>query len=153
MPAKARKRAGRRPYKPSEPMRETVMTLAAASLTLPEIAAVLEISRSALCEHYQLELATGRLRRRVETIEQLRKAARGGNVSAMRTLLDLFGSPAQGARLGAKAQRDIAAANAGAQTEWDTLEHGNDLATAPLAIRADNGAATDWGSDLDLPTQ
>ena len=74
-------------------MRETAMTLAAAGMTLPEIAGVLEISRSTLCEHYRIELATGRVRRRAEVIEQLRKAARSGNVSAMRDLLDDFGFP------------------------------------------------------------
>jgi hypothetical protein len=119
--------------------------MVAAGMTLPEIAAVLEISRSTLCEHYRIELATGRARRRAEVIEQLRKAVRSGNVSAMRTLLDLFGFPTQSGRLGVKAQRELAAQNAGAGTEWESPEHGNDLEPPPLAMRQGNVAAkTDW---------
>lgn len=154
MPATGRRRPGRKAYKPSRSMRDTVMTLAAAAMTLPEIAAVLEISRSALCEHYRVELATGRVRRRAEVIEQLRRGAKSGNVSAMRTLLDLFSGQTQSTRLGAKAQRDLAAQTAGQSSEWTSPLHGNDLQPAPLTTTNNNGAGkTDWGSDLDYPTQ
>src|SRR5262245_30848772 len=80
------KRRGRKAYKPTQHVREQVMTLAAANMTLPEIAAAVDISRTTLCEYFQAELASGRAKRLAEVIELLRKGAPGAAVSRQRGL-------------------------------------------------------------------
>ena len=114
-----RRRRRYKVYKPTQHDRELVMSLVAARMTLPEIASVLDVSRTCLCDHFVSELATGRARRKAEVVDQLRKAARGGNVTAMRTLLDLFSDPLEsGSNLGQKQRRELAARTAGDGTDW-----------------------------------
>jgi AcrR family transcriptional regulator len=126
------KRRGRKPYRPTQPARELVMTLVAASMTLPEIASVLDISRPTLCAHFPAELATGRAKRLAEVIEQLRRHAKGGSVAAARSLLAVYGKPAA-QPLGKKQAQELAARTAGAGTAWDDLLHG---ATWKLAVKS-----------------
>src|SRR5262245_61490287 len=94
MDAPTAKRRGRRAYKPTHKVRDQVMTLTAANMTLPEIAAAVDISRTTLCEYFQAELASGKAKRLSEVIELLRKGAQRGSVAAARALLAAYGRPA-----------------------------------------------------------
>jgi hypothetical protein len=99
------KRPGRRPYKPSASARERVMTYIAAGMTLPQIADALVISRTTLCKCFVAELGAGRAKRMAENIDLLRKAAKSGSVSAMRTLMALYAGQDGGQpKLGQKAR-------------------------------------------------
>jgi hypothetical protein len=134
----SKKRPGRKAFKPAQRQREQVMTLVAARMTLPEVAAVIGISRSSLCDLFKVEIETGRAKRLAETIEQLRSAAKAGNVSAMRALLPTFGADPQ--PLGKKeiaARRAEALANGTSQSKWADL----------LADPTPQGDS-DWGDDL-----
>jgi len=117
MDAPIGKRRGRKAYKPTQQVREQVMTLAAANMTLPEIAAAVDISRTTLCQYFQAELACGKAKRLAEVIELLRKGARRGSVAAARALLAAYGKPA-GQVIGKKEQRALAAETAAISSDW-----------------------------------
>jgi hypothetical protein len=117
MQAPTKTRRGRKAYKPTQHARELVMTLTAANLSLPEIASVVDISRTTLCEHFISELANGRARRLAETLELLRKGARRGSVAAARALLAAYGRPA-GQVVGKKEQQQLAATTAAVTGDW-----------------------------------
>ena len=108
---------GRKAYKPTQHVREQVMTLAAANMTLPEIAAAVDISRTTLCQYFVAELASGRAKRLAEVIELLREGARRGSVAAARALLAAYGKPA-GQVIGKKEQRALAAQTAAVSSDW-----------------------------------
>jgi hypothetical protein len=142
MHAPVRKRPGRKAFKPTASMREQVMTYIAANMTLPQIADALAISRTTLCKCFVAELAAGRAKRMAENIDLLRKAAKAGSVSAMRTLMALYAGPdGRQAKIGQKARAALAAQTAGIGTEWE-----GDLLLPQPAL--DDDQATDWGTDL-----
>ena len=129
---------GQKPFKPAQRQREVVMTLAAAHLTLPEIAVAIDISRATLCRHFAVELARGRAVRLAETLELLRKHAKRGSVAAARSLLSAYGRP-PGQVIGKKAQRELNARTAVIGTEWE-----HDL----IDVSGPGTAATDWADVL-----
>jgi len=150
MDAPAAKRRGRKAYKPTRHVREQVMTLAAANMTLPEIAAAVDISRTTLCEYFQVELASGRAKRLAEVIELLRKGARRGSVAAARALLAAYGKPA-GQVIGKKEQQALAARTAAISSDWKGLlvgfdpdhDRGNDLAVSEFTDEFENSKRGD----------
>jgi hypothetical protein len=117
MHAPTKTHRGRKAYKPTHRVREQVMTLAAANMTLPEIAAAVDISRTTLCQYFAAELASGRAVRLAEAIELLRKGARRGSVAAARALLAAYGRPA-GQVMGKKEQQQLAAQTAAVSSDW-----------------------------------
>jgi AcrR family transcriptional regulator len=117
MHAPTKNRRGRKAYKPTHQVREQVMTLAAANMTLPEIAAAVDISRTTLCQYFVAELVCGRAKRLAEVIELLREGARHGSVAAARALLAAYGRPA-GQIVGKKEQRQLAAQTAAVSSDW-----------------------------------
>src|SRR5262245_15320679 len=149
MDAPAAKRRGRKAYKPTRHVREQVMTLAAANMTLPEIAAAVDISRTTLCEYFQVELASGRAKRLAEVIELLRKGARRGSVAAARALLAAYGKPA-GQVIGKKEQQALAARTAAISSDWKGLlvgetgqDRGDDLAVSEFTNEFQNSKRGD----------
>src|SRR4029450_8278135 len=117
MHAPTGKHRGRKAHKPTHHVREQVMTLAAANMTLPEIAAAVNVSRTTLCQYFAAELASGRAKRLAEVIELLREGARRGSVAAARALLAAYGKPA-GQVIGKKEQRALAAQTAAVSSDW-----------------------------------
>jgi AcrR family transcriptional regulator len=131
-----KKRPGRRPFKPTSRQRDRAMTLAAVRLSLNEIAAILNISRTSLTEHFKHELQIGRAMRLAEVVEQLRKAAKGGNVSAARALLQTFSDPElQVGKKEAAAEKAKAIAEGTNRSKW------SDLLNDPTP-------QVEWSSDL-----
>src|SRR4029453_4632412 len=117
MQAPTKTRRGRKAYKPTQHVREQVMTLAAANMTLPEIAAVVDISRTTLCQYFVAELASGRAKRLAEVIELLRAGPRRAGDGGARALLPAHGKPA-GQVIGKKEQRALAAQPAAVSSDW-----------------------------------
>jgi hypothetical protein len=116
------KQRGRPKFTPTRSQRDTVMTCIAASMTLPQIAHVLGIGRTVLCERFRNELAAGRAVRICENLTLLRRAALKHNVSAMRCLATLYADPAYGqAKPGKKARAQRAAESAAVGTPWEDL--------------------------------
>src|SRR5262249_65833 len=122
-----------------------VMTLAAANMTLPEIAAAVDVSRTTLCEYFQTELACGHAKRLAEVIELLRKGARRGSVAAARALLAAYGKPASQV-IGRKEQRALGAKTAALRSDWKGLlvgfdpdhDQGDDLAISEFTDESQN---------------
>jgi hypothetical protein len=116
------KQRGRPKFNPTRSQRDLVMTCIAASMTLPQIAHVLGICRTVLCERFRNELAAGRAVRIAENLNLLRRAALRNNVSAMRCLASLYADPDYGqAKPGKKVRAAAAAKSAAVGTPWEDL--------------------------------
>ena len=77
---------------PTNPPRPSVVVSCAASpsgLTLEELATDLGMSYRTVRRAFAGEIKTARVRVRLDTVDLLHKAANGGNVSAMKTLLEM----------------------------------------------------------------
>lgn len=94
--AKAKKQRRRRPspsrgrpaYEPNMTDRETVTLLVADNWKQDDIAAVIGVSTPTLTKAFANEIHTGALKKRAETLRLLNSAAKRGNVTAQRALLD-----------------------------------------------------------------
>ncbi|MDP3822877.1 MAG: hypothetical protein Q8R33_15505 [Burkholderiales bacterium] len=75
------------PYRPSPAVRHHVSVCAGAGYSHASIAAALGISRNTLEKVFRLELSSGAARRRMEVLDALLRAAKRGNVSAMKAFL------------------------------------------------------------------
>jgi AcrR family transcriptional regulator len=113
-------KGGRPPFKPTKPMRDTVETAVAAGVSTSEIAAVLGISRTTLQSHFADELANGRARKLIQTLNLLQRAARRGSVAAMKFLVGVFSNGAP-VRLGKKEAQRRAAEEALGNSEWGDI--------------------------------
>lgn len=80
---------GPRPYKPTATQRRRVMRGIAVGLTLEELATDLGMSERTVRRAFANEIKIARTRVRLDTVDLLQKAANGGNVSAMKTLLEM----------------------------------------------------------------
>ncbi len=76
------KKRGRPAFKPTQRVRNRVEIAAAAGISAAEIAAVLGISRATLEQHFVDELRHGRVRKHIENLVRLDRAAQRGSVSA-----------------------------------------------------------------------
>lgn len=93
-----------------------------------EIALALEISRPTLEKHFEHELSVGAYQRRIETLDALHKAAKRGNVAAIRaynSMTPRASAPPEAAQpakpAGKKAQQQADAITAQAGTEWEDI--------------------------------
>jgi AraC-like DNA-binding protein len=75
--------------KPTAAQRRRVMRGIAVGLTLEQLADDLDVSIRTLRRAFASEIKTARVRVRLDTVDLLHKAANGGNVSAMKTLLEM----------------------------------------------------------------
>lgn len=82
--------SGRPSYRPLPSEREKVEVWSAAGMSQREIALALGISEPTLREHFRDELDFGPAKRRAEALTMLHKAARDGNVAAIRALKSHF---------------------------------------------------------------
>jgi hypothetical protein len=84
------RRFGRPHMKPTKAQRNQVALLSAAGWSHKRIAGVLGIARNTLARRFAWELEHGGDRKRCELLEAADKAARKGNVSAIRWLMARF---------------------------------------------------------------
>ena len=100
-----------------------------------EIAIALGISRNTLEKHFADQLATAAYQRRMEVLDAMHKAAKGGNVAAQKAYLStspwLSAPPAPAPaeapapKRGKKEQQADDAVTAAQGTGWDELLNGN----------------------------
>jgi hypothetical protein len=81
---------GRPAYKPTATQRRRVMRGIAIGLTLEELATDLGIPYGTMRRAFASEIKTARVRLKLDIADGLFKAAGGGNVSAMKTLLQMM---------------------------------------------------------------
>jgi hypothetical protein len=95
-PAPARKPAkgGRKPFAPDRETREKVSLLVAVGTAPDDIAKVVGITTPTLRKHFAEELATAATRKRAEVLMDMMRAAKKGNVTAQRELLELIDNAA-----------------------------------------------------------
>lgn len=115
---------GRATFKPTKPQRDKVKLLI-GFMSEPAIASVLNISQNTLRKHFAFELENGRAMTVAENLARLKKAAKAGNVTAMKYLdskLDL--TPEKAAKvepLGKKETLEMEAKTGHAETEWSDV--------------------------------
>ena len=80
---------GPKPMKPTSAQRRRVMRGIAIGLTLEELATDLGMAYGTMRQVFANEIKTARIRARLDTVDLLHKAAAAGNVSAMKTLLEM----------------------------------------------------------------
>lgn len=135
-------KGGRPPYKPTAAQRLRVSVAAGAGWRHEEIALALGISQPTLRKHFERELSVGAYHRRMEVVQALYRAAKKGNVQAVRHYTELtpraaaaplsapVRAPVAAAPTlqGKKAQANAEARTAHVGTDWDSL-----LSPPPLA--------------------
>lgn len=88
-PSPYRDPRGRKKTRVTNELRDRVAMLRASGMTQQEIADAIGCSVPTLVEFFSLELTEGRSAKRAEMLDTLWNAAKGGNVTAMRTWLAL----------------------------------------------------------------
>ena len=81
---------GPRPYKPTANQKRRVMRGVAIGLTLEELATDLGMAYGTMRRVFASEIKTARVRLILDNVDRLHEAAEGGNVSAMKTLLQMM---------------------------------------------------------------
>lgn len=142
------KKRGRPLFKPTPAMRRTVEQMVSVGDSQVTIARALGIAKDTLELHFAEELKTGYAKKRREVLDLLFKAAKKGNVTALRTLEGMTRvagaaadfdekagrdetsdkpiAPSRAVKLGKKEIQREEAFNAGLHSEW-----GEDLAPLP----------------------
>jgi hypothetical protein len=110
------KKRGRPAFKPTRRMRDRVEIMVAGGLSASDVAVVIGVSRPTLEAHFADELKNGRVRKRVQILCMLDKAAKRGSVSAAKFLLTIFSDGP--VHIGKKARRQQAAESACVNSEW-----------------------------------
>lgn len=118
-------------------MRHSVSIAAGGGMSHEEMSIALGISRPTLEKHFELELATGSLKKRMDILKAMHTAAKKGNVAAQKAYLSLTPTPAVPAPLqpsapaatpiakpvvlGKKDQANEDAKTAAQGTSWEAL--------------------------------
>lgn len=82
-----RRNRGRPTFRPTAAMRRLVSIAAAGGMSHDQIAIGMGVARNTLEKHFKHELARGALKRRVDVLVAMYRAAMGGNVAAQRAYL------------------------------------------------------------------
>jgi predicted transcriptional regulator len=116
------------PFVPTKAQRQEVMLLVAAGMSEPSIASVIGICQSTLRKHFAEELLFGHARKQAENLARLEKAARKGNVTAMKYLagkLEVIPERAppepKPQKLGKKEAAEVDAQTAHERSSWGEL--------------------------------
>jgi hypothetical protein len=123
----------RPPFKPTAAMRRKVAVAAGGGMAHEEIALALGISRNTLTKHFDAELSMGACAKRMEALDAMFKAAKGGNVTAQKAYVAMtpkLSAPAPDAqaKTGKKEQAQADAKVAQVGSDWESLLPGS----APL---------------------
>lgn len=119
-------KAGRPAFKPTSVQRRMVINAAASGMSHEEIAIALGVSRNTLEKHFEKEVSTGALRRRMEVMDAMARTALKGNVAAQKAFLakvpSLAAPPVAPEKpMGKKEQANADAVGAQAGTGWEAL--------------------------------
>lgn len=117
-------------FAPTAAQRRRVAIAAGGGMSHEEIALGMGISRNTLEKYFGHELSTGAYQKRLEVLESLHRAAKKGNVAAIKAYAAIAprasAPPVEPERLAAKPEGKKAQAQADAQvaqvgTEWEQL--------------------------------
>jgi hypothetical protein len=118
-------------FKPTSKQRRQVSVAAGGGMSHEEIALGLGISRNTLEKHFELELSTMAYQRRLEALDALHRAAKKGNVAAIKAYTAMtpraaappaeVPKPVATKAEGKKAQQQARARIAQAGTEWEEI--------------------------------
>lgn len=115
-------------------MRRKVAVAAGGGMSHEEIAVALGISRNTLTKHFDAELSMGACARRMDVLEAMFKAAKGGNVTAQKAYVATvpkFSVPApeqpKPPKTGKKEQAQAEATTAQVGSDWESLLPGSAL--------------------------
>lgn len=121
-------KGGRPPYKPSAAHRRKVSVAAGAGMSHEEIALGMGISRNTLEKYFEHELSVGAYQRKLETLDALHKAAKKGNVAAIKAYNAMTPraaapplEPEKQKPVGKKEQQQAEALVAQKGTEWEEI--------------------------------
>jgi transcriptional regulator with XRE-family HTH domain len=126
-PSPYRDPRGRKKMRVTNDLRDRIAMLRASGMTQQEIADAIGCSVPTLVEFFSLELNEGKSAKRAEMLDTLWSAAKGGNVTAMRTWLALNDKgvsprdvirPKAEPKLGKKEQALVDAKTAPAASGW-----------------------------------
>lgn len=102
--------------------RDEVELMKATGMSDPQIAAAMGMSRTTLLKYFADELTNGGARKRRQILGWMAEAAKKGNVSAQKKLLEVSSGPAapvvDGRPVGKKEAARKAAETAGVGTDW-----------------------------------
>lgn len=119
------KKTGKPAFQPSAVQRNTVMLLIASGMSEAAIASAIAVNRRTLAKYFSDELLNGHSCKRAENLLRLEKAARSGNVTAMKHLDAVMSlTPENAPRpepLGKKAALDQEAQTGHEKTSWGDL--------------------------------
>lgn len=121
-------KGGRPPFKPSATHRRKVSIAAGAGMSHEEIALGMGISRNTLEKYFEHELSVGAYQRKLETLDALHKAAKKGNVAAIKAYNAMTPraaapplEPEKQKPVGKKEQQQAEALVAQKGTEWEEI--------------------------------
>jgi DNA-binding CsgD family transcriptional regulator len=138
----SRKKAkpGRKPFRPTLAQTRRAEELVAGGMSELQVAVVFGISERSARTHFRAAFTDGLAKRRGEVINMLFKAARSGNVSAMKALEGITG------------KADVAAVWSGPRPEQvcTTPKLGKKEQQQLDAEGVVAGTDPDWGNDLDV---
>lgn len=118
----------RPPFKPTAAMRRKVAVAAGGGMSHEEIALALGISRNTLTKHFDAELSSGACSKRMEALDAMFKAAKGGNVTAQKAYIATvpkISAPApeqtKPTKTGKKEKAQADATTAQVGSDWENL--------------------------------
>ena len=141
-----KKKRGPPPFKPTKKQRADVLLYVAGGVSEPTIAKLIGCCQNTLRKHFEQELNEGNERELAENLQNMKKAAKAGNVSAMKYLDARFSAVAA-----QKAMMGDAPEPAAEEATPRPPAIGKKEAAEAEAQTA--GLGTNWADDLKVPTE
>ena len=118
-------RTGRPQFQPTKAQRRAIEQMSSVGEPASTMATAIGVDRKTLAKSFAAELLVGRAKRRREVIDLLFRAARAGNVSALKKLelMTAITPPPVGPRIGKKERAEAEVEGADVGTSWGHLLH------------------------------